>query len=349
VDPSAGDDIAWFDEVGLTDRPRVGGKGASLGELARAQFRVPPGFVVTTSAFRRFRETCGAVADAGEPFAEPSSSTLRERIEAQTLPPEFAGRFFAAYERLCGGSDGDVPVAVRSSATSEDGGEASFAGLQDTFLWVRGRAAVVDALRRCWASLYSEPALAYRSRLAIAEDDMAMAVVVQRMVEPRSAGVMFTRSPLTGDRSVVAISASFGLGSTVVGGEVTPDEFVVNKITGQVARSTISCKEIRHVPDASGNGIRAEPMPEELQRRAALESDELRELTAIGRRIETHYGSAQDIEWAIDADGTIFLLQSRPETVWSARERAAADAERPLETPKDKPFQHVFSYFGPRK
>ena len=183
--------------------------------------------------------------------------------------------------------------------------------------------------------------------MSIREDDMAMGVVVQRMVDARCAGVMFTRSPLSGDPSVVAICASFGLGSTVVGGEVTPDEFLMNKITGHVHKSTISRKEIRHVPSDSGSGVREEAIPEDLQTVATLDAAQLGELTTVARRIEKHYGCAQDIEWALGADGALFILQSRPETVWSARDREAA--RQKAAEPKEQSFDHVLSFFGTRK
>jgi pyruvate,water dikinase len=337
VSDPAGDYIAWFEETGLHDRPRVGGKGAGLAELQRAELSIPPGFVLTTAAFRHFRAAFKGEAD---PVA------LRARLEAEPLPDAIGGPLLQAYRRLGDGAD-DAAVAVRSSATAEDSAEASFAGLQDTFLWVRGEANVLDAVRRCWASLYSDPAVSYRARLKLDDDAMAMAVVVQRMVDARSAGVMFTRSPLTGDRSVVAICAAWGLGSAVVGGEVTPDEFVVNKITGDVQRSIVSTKALRHVPDHAGSGTRAEPVPEPMQERAALEPDEIRALAALARRVEQHFGQPQDIEWAIDFEDRIFLLQSRPETVWSAREARAAEEGR-AGSPAEKPFDHVLSFFGKR-
>jgi pyruvate,water dikinase len=320
--------LLWFEDIGRDDRARVGGKGASLGELMRAGIDVPRGFVVTVDAFRRF----GARGVA-------------------TMSPELADAVALAYRELCGATASENvtdPVAVRSSATAEDSADASFAGLQETFLWVRGTAAVADAVRGCWASLYGEPATAYRARLDIREEDMAMAVVVQRMVEAHTAGVMFTRSPLTGDPSVIAICASFGLGSAVVGGEVTPDEFVLNKITGVVQRSTISRKHMRHVPNPSGSGTREEAIPEALQTQATLDEQALAELAAIARKIERHYGCAQDIEWAIDGTGKIFILQSRPETVWSTRDRDAA-RKTAADGPKEKPFEHVLSFFGTRR
>jgi pyruvate,water dikinase len=349
---SAAATIAWFADIGLPDRPRVGGKGASLGELERAGIPVPPGFVITTAAFRSFIDgLAGHVRDellaleSGADDPEPArTAELRARIAAAPLPDELAASIDEAHARLRGADSADIPVAVRSSATSEDSAAASFAGLQDTYLWVRGASDVGVKLRGCWASLYSDAAISYRRRMRIRDHDMAMGVVVQRMVDARCAGVMFTRSPLSGDRSVVAISASWGLGSTVVGGEVTPDEFVMNKITGQLVRSTISCKELRHVPNAAGSGVREEPVPADLQRAATLGPDELRDLCEIARRIEKHYGAPQDIEWALDAQRTAFILQSRPETVWSARERDAALAQ-----PKESAFGHVLSFFGTPK
>jgi len=321
------DDVSllWFDEIGLEDRSRVGGKGASLGELRRAGIAVPPGFVVTADAFRR--------------FASRDAST--------EMPAELADAVSLAYRQLCGdaaAADVAEPVAVRSSATDEDGENASFAGLQDTYLWVRGETAVIEAIRRCWASLYNDEAVAYRARHAMGDDAIAMGVVVQRMIDPRAAGVMFTRNPLTGDPSVIAISSSYGLGSSVVGGEVTPDEFLMNKVTGVAVRTTISRKEIRHVPNERGSGTREEAVPDELQTQPTLDDDALARLVALGRTIEKHYGCAQDIEWAIEASGAIFVLQSRPETVWSGRERRAA-----LDAPKEKPFDHVLSFFGTRR
>ncbi len=321
--------LLWFDEIGIDDRASVGGKGASLGELRRAGIDVPPGFVVTASAFRRFASRGAAAA----------------------IPSELAEAVALAYRTLCGEADSNVadePVAVRSSATDEDGAEASFAGLQDTYLWVRGETAVAEAIGRCWASLYNDEAVAYRARLDMKDDAVAMGVVVQRMVNAHAAGVMFTRSPLTGDPSVIAISSSFGLGSAVVGGEVTPDEFLVDKVTGVVRRTTVSRKEIRHVPNESGSGTREEPVPEEMQTQATLNAAAVARLVELGRAIEKHYGCAQDIEWALEPSGDIFILQSRPETVWSAREREAA-RKAALDSPKEKPFDHVFSFFGNRK
>jgi len=351
--------VAWFEELGEGDRDVAGGKAVSLGRLTAAGIRVPPGYVITTSAFRQACtafDPAGTIAQAVETLGTDDeaacravSAELRARVESAPLPADVETAILAAYRTLCGAESAeDAPVAVRSSATMEDGSDASFAGLQDTFLWVRGEAAVLDAVRRCWASLYSEPSIAYRRRLRLPESAMAMGVVVQQMVDARSAGVMFTRSPVTGDVSLIAISSSWGLGSAVVGGEVTPDEFVVNKITGELARQTISDKAIRHVPNRTTGGTTEEPVPQEQRELASLSGDEVKRLATLGREIERHYGRAQDIEWAIcqngDAETEIFLLQSRPETVWSSKET------RLVETVSANPFANVLSIFGaPRK
>jgi pyruvate,water dikinase len=335
-----------FAELGRADVGVAGGKGASLGELLRAGIRVPDGFVVTTAAFRSAVGALDLAArvtalDAGADLSAPCAE-LRAVVESAPLPDDVAAAVTAAYEALAGP---DQPVAVRSSATSEDSAEASFAGLQDTYLWMRGADAVLEAVRRCWASLYSVESVTYRLRRGIAEDDLAMAVVVQEMVDSRSSGVMFTRSPLTGDRSVVCVDASWGLGSAVVSGEVTPDTFVVSKVTGEVAKRFIASKCTWHTPDPAGSGVLERDVPGEMQDIPSISAEELTELVGTARRVETHYGSPQDIEWAIDESGAVFLLQSRPETVWAEKDATAAR----LAAPAARPFDHVINLLGGAK
>lgn len=345
--------VTWFADIAIGDRATVGGKGASLGELTRAGIRVPPGFVVTTGAFRDF--FAGIDPDGTIPAAigrlkaddllaiSAATQRIRERIETVPMPQSLQDAIVAAYRTLIA-DESDAPVAVRSSATSEDSAEASFAGLQDTYLWVRGESAVLHAVRACWASLYSSESVSYRLRLKLAEDNLAMGVVVQQMVRSRVSGVMFTRSPLTGDRSVIAIEASWGLGSAIVSGEVTPDKYVVNKITGEIVKRTVSTKLVEHLPETAG-GVRDVPVAPERQTIACLEDDDIRALAQIGRGVERHYRAPQDIEWAIEgrAGGNeIFLLQSRPETVWASRDAKEVAA------PKANAFEHVFDLFGKR-
>jgi pyruvate,water dikinase len=343
--------ISWFAEIGLGDRPHVGGKGGSLGELQRAGIAVPPGFVVRTSAFERFLEELERTAplrarvEALQPddLAEiqACSRDLRRRIELASLPADVAADIGSAHATLAG--DARIAVAVRSSATTEDAADASFAGLQDTFLWVTTPADALDRVRSCWASLYSVESISYRRTRRFPEAGVAMAVVIQSMVDARTAGVMFTRSPTTGDRSVITVESAWGLGSAVVGGEVTPDRWVIGKVTGEISARTISDKAIEHLP-AAGGGIETVAVAEERRRVASMSDAELQALRLIGRRIERHYGSAQDVEWAVDRHSAeILVLQSRPETVWSPQDAA------PVARPAENPLTHVMSVFGGRR
>ncbi len=347
------ENIAWFADIGLADRLSVGGKGGSLGELTKAGIDVPPGFVVTTAAFERFVAELEKQAPLRARIAEldgtdlaavtETSRQVRDRVERAALPADLRGEILAAYSSLCG--NGGDPVAVRSSATTEDSEETSFAGLQDTYLWVIGGDAVLAMVRRCWASLYSVESVTYRLRHGLAEDNVAMAVVVQAMVDARTAGVMFTRSPATGDRSVVTIEGAWGLGSAVVSGEVTPDHWVVAKITGEIPVREISDKHIRQVPRREG-GIEELPVDDEDRRAPCLSDAELLQLKDVALKVERHYRRPQDIEWAFDrATGRLLLLQSRPETVWAQKDAEAA----PVATAQADPLAHVMAIFGGRK
>lgn len=344
--------VCSFDAVGLADRARVGGKAASLAELTRVGLRVPRGFVITTRAFAEFMSAAdpgtelGRLIEATAPddlsAISQSATRARERIGAAQLPLKLRELVGSAYRELC--TDEPLAVAVRSSATSEDSAEASFAGLQETFLWIRDEETVLRAVRDCWASLYSLESVTYRRQRALPERQIAMAVVVQRMVPARCSGVMFTRSPVTGDRSVIAIEGSWGLGSCIVSGEVTPDKFIVNRVTGQIVARTISQKAMQHVPDLQAGGVHAEAVPADRQSQPCLTDAEIGELKRIAMTIERHYGSPQDIEWAIDSvSGELCVLQSRPETAWSNR------AAPPVATPKPQAFDHVIGTLSGRK
>lgn len=348
--------ILWFKDISLADRPLVGGKGGSLGELCSAGISVPNGYVVTTEAFKAYLDILDAEHGIRQKIAalDPDdvttlnavTSDMRALMEKSSPPESLTQLITGAYRDL-----GDnIPVAVRSSATSEDSEEASFAGLQDTYLWQKGEAQLLDAVRRCWASLYNPESVAYRLRLDIPEHDLAMAVVVQTMVNSRCSGVMFTRSPTTGDKSVVTIEGSWGLGSSIVSGEVTPDKFVVNKITSEITAKNIAPKAIEHLPDENG-GIIERPVEEARQVVSCLSDEEIRELTAVGRRVEKHYGSPQDIEWALSHESDdspdnvnkktrVLLLQSRPETVWATKDKA------PVAKPAAKAYDHIFNVMG---
>lgn len=345
------ENISWFADVTLNERPAVGGKGGSLGELMRAGIPVPAGFVVCTGAFERvlallekqapIRSRIQALTLQDLRGIRLLSEEVRERIQNVSLPDDLSAEIAAAHADLCG-DDLLRPLAVRSSATTEDAEDASFAGLQDTSLWVMGIEATLKSALSCWASLYSVPSLAYRLKRKVPEDGVAIAVVIQRMVDARTAGVMFTRSPLTGDRSVITIEATWGLGSAIVGGEVTPDRFVIAKITDEISVREISDKHIQHLP-AEGGGIKSVDTPQELRRAPSINDQELAALKEVARNVERHYGRPQDIEWAIDRSGQIHLLQSRPETVWSAKEQT------PVAKPAENPLSHVMNIFGGRR
>ena len=350
-------------EVGSADKPSVGGKAAALGELTRARIPVPPGFVVPAETFGQVMavvDPAGALVGAVEGVAAGDvpaivlvASRLRERITALPMPGDVVAQIAAAYDSLASpGAAAPTPVAVRSSATMEDSATASFAGLQDTYLAVRGTSAVLDAVRRCWASMYNDESVAYRRRLRLPEDGLGMGVVIQRMIRPRAAGVMFTRSPVTGDRSVVAIEGTWGLGSALVSGEVNPDGFTVSKVTGEITGRRVGAKLRMHSFGPNEPGICSSAMPAGLRGQPCLTDDEARALAAVGQRVEEHYGVPQDIEWALlgarpgddlallhgDPADRIRLLQSRPETVWAARERP------PVATPKPRASDHVLAW-----
>ena len=322
-----------------------------MGELTRARIAVPPGFVVTTQGFEcvlaeleqenGIRSRVEALSIQDLKGIRLLSEEIRARVKSAPMPPDVCADIVAAHAELCG-PNLDSPLAVRSSATAEDSEEASFAGLQDTYLWVKGAEAVLGYVRCCWASLYSIPSIAYRRKDSAQESGVAIAVVVQKMVDARSAGVMFTRSPLTGDRSVITIEATWGLGSAVVSGEVTPDHFVISKITGQISVREISDKVMQHLPAENG-GVKDARTPEELRRVPSISDGELKALAEIGRKVERHYGQPQDIEWAIDHAGQILLLQSRPETVWSGKDQP------PAAKPSENPLLHVMNIFGGRR
>ena len=317
-----------FDELGLEQVGLVGGKSAHLGDLRRAGFPVPPGFAVTTAAFEQvvhdeFRqEVDELVADLHPDDAarlELEAARLRDLIHGLPVPDDVFAAIDRGYAELGSALGLDAPaVAVRSSAVAEDAADASFAGVQDTYLWITGIDEVVRHIRSCWASYFNAEALAYRARHAAAAPGMSVAV--QYMVDARVAGVMFTLNPVSGDRSCVAIDASYGLGVTVVGGDVTPDTFLVSKVTREVLRSDTGEKAIECVADAAAGATVTREVSAERRARLCLEPDELERLVELAREIERHYGRAQDIEWAIDRRlGDILVLQSRAETVWSQR------------------------------
>lgn len=286
-----------FGMLGLDELELVGGKAARLGDLTQAGFPVPPGFAVTTLAYER-EEAFESIVDGYR--------RLGEQLGIE-----------------------QPPVAVRSSAVAEDTEAASFAGVQDTYLWLCGADAVADGVRRCWHSYWNPEAVAYRAEHGV--EAGGMSVAIQYMVDARVAGVMFTLNPVSGDPSTLAIDASYGLGTTVVGGEVTPDSFLWSKVQRQLISSTIGSKEIEVVAAPDGSGTVTRAVEPERRARACLTPDEVAQLADLAGRVQRHYGSHQDLEWAIDRRlDEVFLLQSRPETVWSNKPRQPAAATDPL-------------------
>ena len=309
----------------------AGGKGANLGELTHAGMPVPPGFVIGAPSYAAFcdsgdlrsriaaRLTELDVDDAGA--LDAAADDLRTMIESEPLPDAVEQAIRAAYAELGGGTD--AAVAVRSSATAEDTEAASFAGMNETFLNVIGEDEVLGAVRRCWSSLFGARTIFYRAKRGFEQAEMDIAVVVQRQVPATRAGVMFTIDPATGERDHLVIEGSVGLGESVVSGTVSPDRYVVAKETLAIVVREVRDKAIAIDP-VSGGGTVTRRLAAEEAGLPVLTDAEARELAALGRRIEEHYGSPQDTEWAIDEPGQIWILQSRPVT---ATGQTAADAE----------------------
>ncbi|HEX4249889.1 MAG TPA: PEP/pyruvate-binding domain-containing protein [Pseudonocardia sp.] len=308
-----------FGAIDASMVPVVGGKAANLGELTRAGLPVPGGFCLTVGAYRRVVAdvaALGAVLDQleGGGNADPGElATLagkaREAVAGAPVPADIEAEVARSYTAL----GTAVPVAVRSSATAEDLPFASFAGQQDTYLNVVGVPAVLDAVRRCWASLWTDRAVAYRVTNHIAHREVALAVVVQRMVNSRVSGVMFTANPVTGRRREAVVDASPGLGEAVVSGAVNPDHFVLGLDGGPLRERRLGDKRIEILSVAGGGTVTRE-RPADAEPVACVTDGQLAELAALGRQVEDHYGSPQDCEWALDESATLWLTQARPIT-----------------------------------
>src|SRR3954451_19577618 len=343
--------VRWFSEVGLSDVDLVGGKNASLGEMIRELaplgIRVPDGFAVTAEAYREFLRA----AELERPIASllsgikredvsdlvERSARIRKLILSSDLPDEIADEAVQAYADLSARYPA-ADVAVRSSATAEDLPGASFAGQQDTYLNVQGEQAVLDAIRRCFASLFTARAMGYRADMGFDHAQVALSVGVQKMVRSALAasGVIFTLDPESGHREMVLVTASYGLGEAVVQGQVVPDQLYVHKPTlragfSSVVWRTVGSKEQRMVYGSSPEKLTTlEPVPEAMRSRSSLTEEEVLQLARWAVRIEEHYAarrgtdSPMDIEWGKDGQtGELFVLQARPETVHSNRKKKA--------------------------
>lgn len=324
----------WFDKAGKEAIGLVGGKNASLGELIKADIPVPPGFAVTTEAYLEFlsggmqdkiQEILSRIDLQNVASLEEASKAIRQ-LMAETRPPKkIEEEICSNYQALAQVCDvPDIPVAVRSSATAEDLPSASFAGQQDTFLWVQGRDKLLEKIKLCMSSLYTPRAISYRMKMGFPHEKVLISVGVQKIVDARAAGVMFTLNPLNGDPSKVVIEGNWGLGETVVSGLCNPDKFVVDKVTMEIERN-ISQKCLECIYDFNKKEVVHVDIDPERREGPCIEDKEVIELTRYAKKVEEYYGSPQDIEWAVDKNKpfpfNIFMVQSRPETVWSQKKK----------------------------
>ncbi|MXR20130.1 phosphoenolpyruvate synthase, partial [Halobacterium bonnevillei] len=309
--------VRWLEDIRADDIESVGGKGASLGELTDAGLPVPPGFVVTAGTYRRFIENAGIddeLFDAVDVDPEDSGAladaeaAAKDLILNTELPEEIRDGILSSYDEL---DDGTAFVAVRSSATAEDLPDASFAGQQETFLNIT-REDLIDRVKRCWASLFTQRAIYYREEQGFEHRKVDIAVVVQKMVDAEKSGVMFTSHPSTGAHEAI-IEAAWGLGEAVVSGAVSPDNYHVDRDSGEVEDVAVADKKVMHVRDEDTGETVEREVPDERRERRVLSDEEIKALVTIGERVEDHYGEPQDVEWAM-TDGDIYMLQSRPIT-----------------------------------
>jgi pyruvate,water dikinase len=367
--------IVWLGEEAASDTRLVGGKAAGLNAMMKAGIPVPPGFVVTTEAYRQFvletgiagyvRYVLEEVVVSGKPSEyEKASELIRSKFARTPMPHRIAGEIEEAYRRLAKLSGVEEPlVAVRSSATVEDLPDASFAGQQETYLNIRGASSVVEMVKRAWSSLWTARALSYRDSLNVDHETALMAVVVQKMVNSRSSGVAFTIHPVTGEEDKVVVEAIWGLGEYIVGGKVTPDRFVLSKSNLEILEKRVSEKRkaLFYDPRSSSNvEIEIPATEEDIKRlsmkypeiaelivkhgirvdRQALSDEEVKAIARLALKVESHFGKPMDVEWAIDADipspNNIFLVQARPETVWSRRKAVEKPKEEVVEVERGK-------------
>jgi pyruvate,water dikinase len=308
--------VCWLAEIGQGDGALAGGKAANLGELLRAGLPVPPGFVVTTAAYRHF-----VAANALQPEIERlaraappddltgltgAANAIAALFTKALVPPEVATVIREAYATLRG-----PPVAVRSSATAEDLPGASFAGQMETYLNIRGEEALLAAVRRCWASLWTARAISYRAKQGIAPAAVSLAVAVQELLAADAAGVLFSANPVNGRRDQLVIDGCWGLGEALVSGQVTPDHWVVNARTGAVLEAHVARKEFMTTRQDAGTVLL--PVPAALREQPVLDAAQVVALAELGRRVAAHYGAPQDVEWAL-AQGRLYLVQARPIT-----------------------------------
>ena len=355
--------ISTFEEVGADDVGIVGGKGANLGEMTRAGLPVPPGFCLTAEAYRAFVRTTdanemirGILADArmDDPEdVEARTERIRTFLTEQKIPAEIGEQVLESYHRLAG-QLGDretaqtpgamtkaaLPVAVRSSATAEDLPTASFAGQQDTYLNVRGDDELLDNVRRCWASLWTGRAVTYRVKQGFDHDQVALAVVVQAMIQSEVSGILFTANPVTHSREEVVINASWGLGEAIVSGLVTPDTFIVRKSDGAIITREIASKDLAVEYAEQGRTAEREVLADR-RNIPSLSDAQIASLVSVSQRIENHYRVPMDIEWGY-ARGEFYILQARAiTTLGEAEDVGAIPGGAIHESPLQVPLQEL--------
>ena len=316
-----------FKEISSSDISRVGGKCSSLGEMIQAKINVPPGFAITTDAFYDFISNSklkeliinelNTINIDNLDNLEKKASNIKSYFKKTIMPKEIEISIKNAYRKL----GNNIPVAVRSSATAEDLPYASFAGQQDTFLWLCGSKNLLQKVYDCWASLFNARAIAYRVKNKIKHSDVFMSVGVQKMVNSKVSGVAMSINPLNGDKTRIFIESSWGLGESVVSGLVNPDNFVIEKVLQEILEKKISKKTSEIVPDKESKTVIQRRIKKNMQSIPSLTDSEVIEVALLAKKLEKHFKCAQDIEWTFDkhlpSGENLFALQSRPETVWS--------------------------------
>lgn len=336
-----------------TDTPRVGPKAARLAQLAADGWRVPDGYVVTVGALGTWLEEVRSELarlftglSPGSAAVAHHSERARALIESQQIPPWLADAVGAAHERLRArtGLGAGLKVAVRSSAVLEDGASASFAGQFGTYLGLSEPVDVLDHIRKCQASGYTAWALEYRRRNGLALHGCDLAVAVMQLVDARSAGVVFTLDPVSGDRGRMVVEANWGFGESVVSGQVTPDRWTVDRASDQIVERSVGSKHVWSVFEPAAGQVTLQPLPADLARAPSLDDDEVRYLCLKAAEIEAAEGVPQDVEWAIARDtpfpDSVFILQHRPETTWPAA------PEPPAFDPVQYALRNVFKVPG---